>query len=361
MPGAFVEHLQHDGRRRAQRLRSRIVDAGGRIFGGVVEQVEQHLLEQHGVELAASAGRRRGRSRRGARRGSCRARCSARADDLADVDASARFGAIAPDSSRVMSSRLAMKRFSRSASSWIGREQLLARGLVESVGDSPRSVPAAPRIEASGVLQIVRDRGQQRRAQPVGLGRELGAVDVLDQLDALDRERRLVGQRVEQAALLGRQQRPGPVAVDADHADRAAAGAQRQEQPLGAGQRVGAAAGRRGCAPRPIRRRRGRPRRACPRADSRPCTAIVPSSGSSSTTRTFSIEAIWKAVAQSRSSSVPTPASLLAEEVEVLGRPARAGARRPPGARTRAVRLLAMTATTEEEERARRRSPDRRS
>ena len=28
-----------------------MVGAGGRIFRGIVEQVEQHLLEQHGVEL----------------------------------------------------------------------------------------------------------------------------------------------------------------------------------------------------------------------------------------------------------------------------------------------------------------------
>ena len=89
----------------------------------------------------------------------------------------------------------------------------------------------------------MRDRGQQRRAQPVGLGRELGAVDIGDQLDALDGDRRLVGQRVEQALLLRRQQRPLLVIVEADDADGRAAGPQGQIEPLGAGQRVGAAAG----------------------------------------------------------------------------------------------------------------------
>ena len=119
-------------------------------------------------------------------------------------------------------------------------------------------------------LEIVRDRGEQRRAQAVGLDRALGAVHVLDQVDALDGERRLVGQRVEQTALVGGQQRARLVAVDADDADRAAAGAHRQEQALGAGQRVGTAPGRRDRSARPISRRRGRPRRARPPADSRP-------------------------------------------------------------------------------------------
>ena len=75
----------------------------------------------------------------------------------------------------------------------------------------------------------------------------------------------------------------------------------------------------------------------------------MPSSGSSSTTRTFSIEAIWKAVAQSTSSSVPTPASFLAEEIEVLGRP-RALARRTAWLRTRAVEVAGDDGDDEEEE-----------
>ena len=114
-------------------------------------------------------------------------------------------------------------------------------------------VEAAPSTEASGVLQIVRDRGQQRRAQAVGLHGALDPVHVLDQQHALDRERALVHQRIEQAALVRRQQRPGPVVVDADDADRPAPGSHRQEQPLGARQRIGAAPGRAIVAPRPVR------------------------------------------------------------------------------------------------------------
>ena len=92
-------------------------------------------------------------------------------------------------------------------------------------------------------LEVVGNRGQQRGAQPVGLDGALRPVHVLDEMDALDGERALVDQRVEQPALVGREQGPRLVAVDADDADRPAAGPHRQEQPLGAGQRVGAAAG----------------------------------------------------------------------------------------------------------------------
>ena len=114
---------------------------------------------------------------------------------------------MAPDSSRVMSSRLAMKRFSRSASSMHGARA--APRLAASSSVRRQLLQRAGRADDRGErrLQVVRDRGQQRRAQAVGLGRELGLVDILDKLDALDRERRLVGQRVEQPPLLGREQR----------------------------------------------------------------------------------------------------------------------------------------------------------
>jgi hypothetical protein len=93
-------------------------------------------------------------------------------------------------------------------------------------------------------LQVMRDRGEQRRAQADRLRPRACPVDIGNELDALDRQRRLIGERVEQPLLLRRQQRPvAAVAVEADHADGGAAGSQRHIEPLGAGQRVGAAAG----------------------------------------------------------------------------------------------------------------------
>ena len=146
-----------------------------------------------------------------------------------------------------------MKRFSRSASSWMVAASSSRRRLVEQVGVGPEAAGGA-QDRGQRRAQVVRDRGQQRRAQPVRLRRPPGALDVLDQVDALDRERRLVAQRVQQPPLLRGQQRAGPVAVDPDHADRAAAGPHRQEQALRARQRVGAAAGRPVVLPAPVRR-----------------------------------------------------------------------------------------------------------
>ena len=135
-----------------------------------------------------------------------------------------------------------MKRLSRSDSSrMVASSSALALSL--SASDRSRSVPAAPRIAASGVRRSCEiEVSSAERSRSVSTPR-LTRSDVLDEVHALDRERRLVDERVEQPALLGREQRAGLVAVEADDADGAAAGAHRQEQPLGARQRVGAAAG----------------------------------------------------------------------------------------------------------------------
>ena len=84
--------------------------------------------------------------------------------------------------------------------------------------------------------------------------RSLVAIDVAGELDAVDGERGLVEQRVEQAALGRGQQRPGQVLADAGHAQLAAAGAQGEEQAGCAGEVVRAAAGGRVVAPAPFRR-----------------------------------------------------------------------------------------------------------
>ena len=140
-------------------------------------------------------------------------------------------------------------------------------------------------------LEVMGDRGQQRRAQAVGLGGALDAVHVLDQVNALDGERALVDQRVEQAALVGREQRARLVAVDADDADGAAAGVHRQEQPLGARQRIGAAAGGAVVLPGPFGRGEiGIVERVLRRIAGLHRDRAVP--GSSSTTRTLSIRAV---------------------------------------------------------------------
>ena len=119
-------------------------------------------------------------------------------------------------------------------------------------------------------LEVVRDRGQQRRAQSIRLSRSLCPIQVFDKADALDGERRLIHQRIEQPPLIGRQQRPWLVAVDADDPDGAAAGVHRQEQTLCAGKRIRTAPGRLDRSPMPTSPRPDPPRRACPPEDSPP-------------------------------------------------------------------------------------------
>ena len=135
-----------------------------------------------------------------------------------------------------------MNRLSRSASSMMVASR---SALAASSSDARHVAQRARRAEHGGQrrLEVVRDRGEERRAQALGLHRALDPVDVLDQAHALDRKCGLIDQGIQQAPLVRRQQRAGSVAVDAEDADDAAPGSHRQEQPLGAGQRIGVAAG----------------------------------------------------------------------------------------------------------------------
>ena len=156
------------------------------------------------------------------------------------------------------------------------------------------------------------DGGQQGGPQALGLGQELGRIDVVGELDAVDGERGLVQECIEQPALRRSQERPGQVLAEAGHAELAAAGAQRQEQARCSRKIVRAAAGGRVVAPAPFRRGEvvvvelvlGRVGGQ---------TASLPSSGSRNTTSAFSITATWWAAAQSRSSIAATPLSFLAK------------------------------------------------
>ena len=123
-----------------------------------------------------------------------------------------------------------------------GGEQLVAIALVILVGVAAQARHGAE-DRGERRSQIMRDRGQERGAQPLGFGQHAGLGQAARQRDALDRDRCLIGERIEQTALVRGQQRTRRIAVDADHADRPAPGAQRQKQPFAAGQRVGTAAG----------------------------------------------------------------------------------------------------------------------
>src|SRR5260370_569150 len=55
--------------------------------------------------------------------------------------------------------------------------------------------------------EIMRDRGQERRAEALGLAQHAGLVDLGGERDALDRDARLVAERIEEAAVVGGEKR----------------------------------------------------------------------------------------------------------------------------------------------------------
>ena len=145
---------------------------------------------------------------------------------------------MAPNSSLVMSSRLAMNRFSRSASSMMVASR---SALAASSSDfaMSRRAPAAPSTEASGVLRSceieVRSADRSRSVSIVRLTRSMSSTRRTRSIASAAWSIRASSRRRWSA----RQQRTGPLAVDAEDADRSAARSHRQEQPLGAGQRIG--------------------------------------------------------------------------------------------------------------------------
>src|SRR5215510_15652481 len=88
------------------------------------------------------------------------------------------------------------------------------------------------------------DRRQERRAQMVGLSNSPHPLDVLHEMDTLDRQRTLVAQRIQEAALLGPQEGAWFIAANAEDADLPTARAHRKKQPLGSWERLGIPAGR---------------------------------------------------------------------------------------------------------------------
>ena len=212
-----------------------MVDAGRGVLRGIVEQVEQRLLEQHGIDhhhrqvggqvhLHAVIGQDPARPRQ---RG-CHDLPHVVRADVGNDGAGLELGHVEQ----------------------VGDEAIEALGLVDDGGDQvglgvvvERGAEVAQRPGRAQHgrerrLQVVRDRGEQGRAQAVRLGDALDPVDVLDEVHPLDGQRALVDQRVQQPPLLDAQKRPRLVAADADDADRAPARAHRLEQPFRAGQRI---------------------------------------------------------------------------------------------------------------------------
>ncbi len=220
-----------------------------------------------------------------------------------------------------MSSRLAMKRLRRSASSWIVRDQLVLRRRRRAHRDRSSRLVAEPRIEASGVRRSceieVSSAERSRSVSAASRARSTSCARLMRSIASAAWSASASSSR----RWSGVEQRPRPVAVEADDADRrrgrcAAAGTAAWRR--AACRRRGRPAG---CSPSTISPRRGRPRRARPRADSRRAPRRVSPSGSSSTTLHLQHRArSGRRSPTSRSSSVTDAGELAAEEVELLGR-----------------------------------------
>ena len=133
-----------------------------------------------------------------------------------------------------------MKRLSRSDSSRMVATRSALAAVVEGARQILERAGGADDGGKRG-LQVVRDGGEQRRAEAIGLLPAFGLVEIVHEMNALDGQRSLVDQGVEQAPLIGSEKWAGLVAVNADDADDAATCAHGQKQPLGARQRIGAA------------------------------------------------------------------------------------------------------------------------
>src|SRR3546814_1401528 len=101
-----------------------------------------------------------------------------------------------------------------------GLQQLTAAPLVDLPAEIHQAGDAAD-DRSEWRAQVVADRGQQGRAQLLGLGRDAGFLDIAVQQRALDGQRRLAGQGIDQAALVGAERWPFLREPDAERAELA--------------------------------------------------------------------------------------------------------------------------------------------
>jgi hypothetical protein len=211
-----------------------------RVLRGIVEQIEQHLFEENGVEFEHRQIGRQLELDMMARQDAAGTAQGA-ADDLAEIVQSDVWG----DGAGFELGHV--EQVGNKAVKPLGfvddrRQQIRLLGIAEPLAEvAQRSGRAQYRGKRR--LQVMGDRRQQGRAQPLGLGGALDAVHFFHQPHPLDRQRALIAQRIQQPPLIGGEQGTGLIAVDAHDADGAAPGMHRQEQALGAGQRIGAATG----------------------------------------------------------------------------------------------------------------------
>ena len=171
-----------------------------RVFRGIVEEIEQRLLEQHGVEFEHR-----------------QIRSELELDLVAREDAAGAAQRAADDLAEVVQRDIGRDRagFELGHVEQVGDEAVEPLGFVDDRRQKVRLLGVAEllpevaqrsrRSEHRGErrLQIMGDRGEQRRAQPLGFGGALDAIHLLDQL-ARARSRARPGRAARRAAAAGR-------------------------------------------------------------------------------------------------------------------------------------------------------------
>ena len=142
-----------------------------------------------------------------------------------------------------MSRRLRTRRFEPVGLFLDGPQGGHAAGPDRSAGAEPSSALAEPVMTASGGAQIVRDRAEERAAQPLGLDLHLGRLRFLGEARALERRGDLRGEDLEQGARLRIGEAPRRWRPQTEDAEDPARADQREVQRARRRKRVGAETG----------------------------------------------------------------------------------------------------------------------
>ena len=221
----------------------RDLDAGAlrRIFCRIVEKIEQHLLHQHHVEIEhwqiafeIDFDRVVLQDLIGPLHG--------RADDVGEIGRSG-VRLERPGFEPRHVEKIADKAVEPLGLLQNGAQEACLNGCIELLSMGYKAARGAENRSKRGA-QIMRNRGQQGRAQAIGLRRQTGAVNFLGEIDAIDRQSRLIRQGVQKPGLFRCQKQSRLVAIDPGNAHGATPGAQGHEAAFGAGQRIGAAPSR---------------------------------------------------------------------------------------------------------------------
>ena len=211
----------------------------GRVLGRVLEQVAEHALDQHRIDVdQRQTGRELGAQLVADQ---CRAdRLQRRADDLLDRLPSA----LELDRAALQPRHVEQVVDHRIHAPRLGADRACHRQrLGQQRRRAARQRVGQPVECGQWRAQIVRQRRQQRVAQALGFDLHRGVLRDLDVVHPLQRDRRQHREGLQLLALLRHQQKARLLRLQGQHAARAHRCLQRQVEPGAAGQGVGAQAG----------------------------------------------------------------------------------------------------------------------